>query len=323
MRIDAHHHILPPAYVEALRQVGADRSGGAPLPDWSVDQALAVLGAHGLDAAVLSISEPGVYFGDVGFTRTLARGCNDILAQLKAEHPARFAALAVLPLPDVDAALRELDRAMGELRLDGVTVLANIDKRTLGHPDFDPVFDELNRRRAVVFVHPSTPPGAELAQPQLPPFLLDFTFDTTRAAVNLILSGTQRRCPNITFVLAHAGGTVPYLAWRLEQTGKRLPQVAENAPDGMVAALARFHYDTALSASPHALRSLQALVPPERILFGSDWPYVPDEGVGASVKGVRDSLEGPPDAQALVSGGNALRLFPSLAPHNGSLDPCW
>ena len=192
MRVDVHHHILPPAYVEALRRVGADRSGGAPLPGWNVEQALAMLDAHDVDAAVLSISEPGIHFGDPAFTRDLARHCNDILAGLRADRPARFAALAVLPLPDIDAALQELDRALGELRLDGVTLLANVGGRYLGHPDFNPVFDELNRRGAAVFVHPSTPPGAELAQPQLPPFLIDFTFDTTRAAANLILSVRHR-----------------------------------------------------------------------------------------------------------------------------------
>ncbi|HEV7253461.1 MAG TPA: amidohydrolase family protein [Mesorhizobium sp.] len=261
MRVDTHHHILPPAYVEALQSVGADRSGGAPLPDWSAAHALEVLDANSIDAAVLSISEPGIFFGDLAFTRDLARRCNDILAGLKAEHPSRFGALAVLPLPDLDAALGELDRTLGTLELDGVILLGNIGGRYLGHPGFDALFAELNRRGATVFIHPSTPPGAELADPQLPPFLVEFTFNTTRAAANLILSGTLQRCPDIRFVLAHAGGAAPDLAWRLEQTGKRLPAMQENAPEGAIAALQHFYYHTALSASPMALAALQALVP--------------------------------------------------------------
>ena len=310
MRVDLHHHVLPPDYVRALERVGADRSGGAPLPPWSVERALAVLDGQEIDAAVLSVSEPGVFLGDLALARDLARRCNDELARLAAERPERFAALAVLPLPDVDASLREIERAMDGLGLSGVTLLANVGGRYLGHPDFDPVLAELNRRGAVVFVHPSTPPGADRVEPPLPAFLLDFVFDTTRAAVHLILSGTLRRCPDIRFVLAHAGGAVPYLAWRLEQAGQRLPAMRENAPDGAVAALRRFRYDTALSASPYALRSLRALVSASRILFGSDWPYVPEDGVGATVAGVADEV--PPDERAAVMGGNALELFPAL-----------
>ena len=306
MRIDAHHHALPRVWTDALRAEGADRSGGAELPPWSAGAALAALDGAEVDAAVLSISEPGVFHGDEGAAADLARRCNDALAEVVAAHPRRFGALAVLPLPDVEAALAELDRALALDAFDGVVLLANYRGRYLGDPAFDPLFDELDRRGATVFVHPSTPPGPDAG---LPPFLVDFTFDTTRAIARLIASGTAERCPRVDFVMAHAGGAAPYLSQRLEQTGKRLP--SEPMPAGPRAYLQRFHYDVALSAGPEPLAALRALVGPDRVLFGSDWPYVPDEAVGETIRGALDGL-GDADARALM-GGNALRLFPKLA----------
>lgn len=288
-----------------MEAAGADKSGGAPLPDWSAEAALAALDAAGMDAAVLSLSEPGVFQGDAAAAADLARRCNDATARVVADHPRRFGALAVLPLPDMDASLTELDRVLAEDAFDGVVLLANVGGRYLGDPSFDPLFEELDKRKATVFVHPSTPPGPDAG---LPPFLVDFTFDTTRAIAKLIVSGTAERCPHINFVMAHAGGAAPYLAQRMEQVGRRLP--SEPMPAGPRAYLRRFHYDTALSGGPEPLAALQALIGPDRILFGSDWPYVPDEAIGATAKAALALV--PETARAAVMGGNARRLHPKL-----------
>lgn len=306
VRIDTQHHALFPFWKEALRAAGADRSGGAPLPEWSVEASLAALDGAGVDAAVVSVSDPGVFFGDAAAAADLARRCNDALAAMVASHPRRYGALAVLPLPDVDRALSELDRVMPLNAFDGVILLSNVSGTYLGDPAFDQVFAELDRRGATVFVHPTSPPGPGAG---LPAFLVDFPFDTTRAVARLITSGTAERCPRINFVLAHGGGAAPFLAPRLERTGQRLPR--EPMPAGPRAYLQRFHYDVALAAGPEPMAALRALTGPERLLFGSDWPYVPPQAVRETAEAASAELGAAERAPML--GGNALRLFPKLA----------
>src|SRR5437764_15229355 len=170
---------------------------------------------HAIATAITSISEPGIYFGDVTFARDMARRCNEFSAQLIHEYPQRFGAFAILPLPDIEAALRELEYALDTLKLDGVVLLSSVDGRYPGDPLFDELFTELNRRKAVVFLHPTVPAINRELHLNLPPFLVEFVFDTTRAVVNLMYSGTLERCPDMPVILAHAGGTVPYVALRI------------------------------------------------------------------------------------------------------------
>jgi predicted TIM-barrel fold metal-dependent hydrolase len=159
--------------------------------------------------------------------------------------------------------------ALDTLKLDGVGFLASVDGKYLGDPDLDPIFAELNRRKAVVFVHPNDPPPDRATGLDFPGTLTEFVFDTTRAAANLIFSGTLERYPDVRIILAHAGGTVPFLAWRLS-LGDTSPKLREKAPQGVLAYLRRFYYETALSANPFALSSLQELADPSRIVFGSE-----------------------------------------------------
>ena len=311
--IDAHHHILPPVYVNALEQLGQSLSGGAELPPWSKEAALAMMDQQGIATAIASISSPGIYFGDQPFTNDLARRCNETLADLAREHPKRFGALAILPLPDVDAALQELDYALDTLHLDGVILLANVGDRYLGDPAFEALFAELNRRQTVVLLHPTMPVGSDVANLGLPGFMVEFVFDTSRAIANLIYSGTLERYPDISIIAAHAGGTVPYLAGRLAIAPKIMPSLQEKAPQGAIAYLKRLYYDTAISATPYALRSLQALVDPSQILFGSDYPYLSDELVANEVQAIStlDTLEA--QSRAAIQRENALRLFPRFS----------
>ncbi len=306
-KIDVHHHILPPEYLSALAGIGVTDSAGVAFPDWSPEASLDLMDRFGISAAVTSISAPGVYFGDAAFARGLARACNEASAALVADHPGRFGALAVLPLPDVDAALAELGYALDTLGLDGVALLSSVDDRYMGDPAYDELFDELNRRKAVVFMHPGLTPGKPRSG--LPTSLVEFVFETTMAASTLLFSGTLERCEDVRIILPHAGGTIPYVALRL-CLGQFWPGLQENVPQGVMTYLRRFYYDTALSASPHSLRSLQELVDPSHIVFATDYPFAPELATAVTVAGLDDYNGFDPDALARIYRESALDLFP-------------
>jgi predicted TIM-barrel fold metal-dependent hydrolase len=311
-RIDVHHHILPSEYVSALAGLGITGGGGVPFPAWDARGALEMMDRQGIAAAVTSISSPGVHFGDARFARDLARRCNEVSARLVSEHPTRFGAFATLPLPDVKGALLELEHALDTLGLDGVVLLASqSDGHYLGDPAFDDLFAELDRRGTVVFVHPTMPKSSEAMPLDVPGFAAEFTFDTSRAALNLIWTGTAERYPAVRYILSHAGGTTPFLAWRWGLLNLT-PTLRERAPKGVAHYLQRFYYDTALSANPHALRSLQELVEPSQILFGSDYPFAPEPIAQVSVEGLAQ-YDGFDAAQRrAIERENALALLPAL-----------
>jgi 6-methylsalicylate decarboxylase len=261
---------------------------------------------HAIATAITSISEPGIFFGDASFRQDLARCCNEFSAQLIHEYPRRFGAFAILPLPDIEAALRELEYALDTLKLDGIVLLSSVDGRYPGDPLFDELFTELNRRKAVVFLHPTVPAIQSELKLDLPPFLIEFVFDTTRAVTNLIYSGTLQRCPDIRFIVAHAGGTVPFLAYRISMGQIMLP----GAPQGALTYLKQLYYDTALSVNPNALRSLQELVDSSHILFGSDYPFAPELAVSLFVQGIQNFDGFDEQARKAIERESALALFP-------------
>jgi predicted TIM-barrel fold metal-dependent hydrolase len=301
-----HHHILPPDYLSALASVGITSSGGRPIPDWDIQSTLALMDRYGIATAIVSISEPGIFFGDETFRRDLARRCNEFSAQLIKDYPQRFGAFAILPLPEIDATLRELEYALDTLKLDGVVLLSSVDGRYPGDPLFDELFTELNRRKAVVFLHPTVPAINSELKLDLPPFLIEFVFDTTRAVTNLVYSGTLERCPDIRFIVAHAGGTVPFLAYRIAMGQIMLPGI----PQGVLTYLKQLYYDTALSVNPNALRSLQALVDASHILFGSDYPFAPEVAVSLFVQGIQNFDGFDEQTRKAIERESALALFP-------------
>lgn len=305
MRIDVHHHVLPSFYLEAIRSAGYDRTGGIRFPEWRPQDSLEVMDRHGIDTAVVSVSTPGVAFLDGPVAAGLARRCNEWMAELVAAHPGRFGAFACLPLPDVEAALSETAHALDELGLHGVTLLSSAGDRHLGDARFDPLMVELDRRRAVAFVHPTTPPGGPPSGLDVPVFAVEFVADTTRAIANLILSGTLEAHPGIDFICAHGGGFAPFIVSRLEAAWARSPEPAARAPAGVLAYLRRLHYDTAAVANPYALPGILALAGPERVLLGTDFPFVSEPVLAETLAGVQD-LAG--------LGDNALRLLPGIAP---------
>ena len=303
-RIDTHHHIVPPPYAAWLRRKGVE-AGGLPIPDWSADSAIALMDKYGIQTAVMSVSTPGVHLGDEGEAREKAREVNEFAAEVVGKNPSRFGFFATLCLPDVKGSLAEAAYAFDRLHADGVVLLANSRGIYLGDRALDPLFDELNKRKAVVFVHPSILFGVEPLK-GMPPFVADFLLDTTRAAVRLATSGTLDRCPDLKIILSHAGGFVPYAAYRI--AGAASPK--RDFTDGL-AQLRKFYFDLALSASPAALPSLFAFADPSHVLFGSDWPYANDAVVG-TFAGMYQSYAMSDAQRSSIDRGNAEALFPRL-----------
>jgi predicted TIM-barrel fold metal-dependent hydrolase len=309
-RIDVHHHILPPDYVA---EVGDAMIGpisvSAKTPDWSPQKSIEAMDRNGIATAVTSISAPGLWFGDVKATARLCRHANDYAARMRRDFPKRFGVFAALPLPDVDASLAEIRFALDEIKADGIGLMTNYSSKYPGDPAFAPVFDELNRRGAVVYFHPTTA-TCNQCQPEYPPASLDFPFDTTRAVMSLLYSGTFSRCRNIKWIFSHAGGTVPFIAERMARLAMR-PEYKAKVPDGVIAELKRLYYDTALSANKITFASLLELVAPQQVLFGSDYPFAPEATLVQTVKGLIDMNLGA-EILAGIERDHALKLFPQF-----------
>lgn len=304
-RIDTHHHVVPPEYADWLRSKGV-LAGGLPIPEWDRDVSLYLMDRHSIASAVLSVSTPGVHLGDQAEARSMARAVNEFAAQQVRDYPARFGFFATTPLPDIDGALAEVAYAYDRLDADGVVLLANNHGTYLGDPLYDPLFEELQRRRAVVFVHPSALPGLDPLD-GIPPYVADFLLDTTRAALNMARHRVLERYPDVKIILSHAGGFIPYAAYRLA--------VAASARDDVLDGLdllSRYWYDTALSSSPTSLPSLLAFARPGQITFGSDWPYAPDFAV-AGMTAMLDTYDLDDTTRASIDRGAAASLFPRFA----------
>ena len=311
--IDVHHHLLPKLYIDAVGPGPitdqAPRRAAVAL-DWTAQKSLDEMDANGVAAALLSISAPGIWFGDDARATRLARACNDHSAELVRTHPGRFGMFAALALPDVEGSLAEIRHASDTLRTDGFCLVSSYANRYPGDAAFAPVFDELERRRAVVFVHPTMPDACRGLLPGIPASTLEFVLDTTRAVMSLLYSGTLSRCPNVRFIFSHAGGTVPFIAHRMCRLEAQ-EEFARLIPEGAMKALTRQFYDTALSGNEPALAALEKFVPQTQILYGSDFPFA----VGMMKKTI-DGLaehEFSADARAAIERANALTLFPRLA----------
>jgi 6-methylsalicylate decarboxylase len=305
-RIDLHHHFAPPAWV-------ADVTGRPLLQPantrWTPEQSIEDMDRGGVAAAVVSITNPGLWFGDTSQTTRLARACNEYGARLVQEHPTRFGLFAALPLPDVDAALKEIEYACDTLKADGIGLYTSYGDTWLGNPAFRPVMAELNRRKAVVTVHPT---AAECCRnlayaPGVGPGTIEYGTDTTRAIIGVTFNGDATRFPDIRFIWSHAGGSAPFLAGRIDGASST---AQEALPDGFAVALKRFHFDVAGAANRGALTSLLQFVSPAQIVFGTDFPP------GGSSAAMAQSLAGlglfsEADLRA-IGRDNAVRMLPRL-----------
>lgn len=308
-RIDVHFHLVPPFYRDAVKAGGLAPTISSGFPKWTPELSIEVMDRNGIGSAITSISQPGVNFGDNKKAVALARQCNEYAAELIARWPKRFGGFATVPLPDVGTACDAIIHALDVLRLDGVCLLASYGEKFLGAPEFDPVLDLLNQRGAAVFIHPNYHPSSRSLSLKLPGFVMEFPFDTTRMAVNLIFSGTLDRYPRIRFILAHAGGTLPYIAWRLSMSpliDPRLPL----SPEQVLTKLRHFWYDTAISAGRSTFGALQEIADMKQIVFGTDWPYAPESVTGRTVKTLGEPHFLSNEQQQAINRANALSLFP-------------
>ncbi len=282
-RIDVHHHIIPPEYIERLDSLGIKQSFGVKFPKWTPEISLSFMKKNNIRKAITSITTPGVSFGDKQTSRDLARQCNEYMAKLKRQYPHKFGGFASLPLPDIEGSLDELKYALDKLNLDGVALLTHYKGKYLGDEIFEPIFAELNKRNAVVFIHPTDPAGQYDPKLGIPNALIEATFETTRAVTNMIYTGVTDRYKKINYILSHGGGTLPYTGWRVAlvkygQKGKKPPFlrslydfIIKGGPEKGLDTLKNMYYDTALTASEPALKALEAFVGPDHIVFGSDF----------------------------------------------------
>jgi 6-methylsalicylate decarboxylase len=258
--------------------------------EWSEESHLEMMKAFNVKKCYLSVSTPGVHLkqGEHELARKLARYVNDVAADLKKRRPDQFGFFASLPLADIEGCMQEIPRALDELNADGFVVLTNFHGTYLGHKDFDALFDELNRRKAKVFIHPTTPclhSGTKATPLDFPRPMFEFLFDTARAVINLFLTGTIKRCPDITFLLSHCGGTFPPLINRFASAAPimKLGGAANELSPAYVKARlnSQFYFDTAGWAFPEMAKGLLEYITVDRMLYGSDFPYTPMGVVGA------------------------------------------
>ncbi|MBV8454308.1 MAG: amidohydrolase [Deltaproteobacteria bacterium] len=310
-RIDVHAHYLPPGYRETAMAALKGVPDGMPrMPDWDPETTIAMMDRQGIATAMLSVSSPGVHFGNDDAARGLARSVNEFAARNVQDHHGRFGLFASLPLPNIDAALEEISYAFDVLKVDGFIMLTNLGGIYLGNAKFDPIFDELNRRSAVVFIHPTSPPCWEHIALGFPRPMIEFPLDSTRAVTNLAMSGTLERCPNIQLIVPHAGGTLPFLARRIAAvTSLTNPEGQRGPSSGFIAALQQLFYDTAGSSGDNAISSLLTLVDSSRILYGSDYPFTPETVVEAMIKELNSSHLLNADDRRAIEHGNAMTLF--------------
>jgi predicted TIM-barrel fold metal-dependent hydrolase len=304
--IDVHHHHTPPSYRE---EAGELLGVGSKRFEWTPQMSIDEMDANGVATAMTSISSPGVWWGgDTAPAVKRARQCNEYAARMAADFPGRFGVFASLPLPDVDASLREIEYALDTLHADGIVLLTNIRGQWLGDAAFAPVFDELERRRAVVYTHPTAPPFCENLFPGVMDSVIEYGTDTTRTIVSLLASGTAARCPSVRFIFSHGGGTLPFLLERFTRLFA-MPRMAGSVPNGVLHEICRFYYETAQVAHRGAMLALREMAPLEQILFGSDYPYRATTEIVAGLESCGlDSA-----TLTRIHRDNALALFPRFS----------
>jgi 6-methylsalicylate decarboxylase len=305
-RIDVHHHLAPPRWIADV--VVGRNTGQRPLADWTPARSIEDMDKGGVATSITSISEPSVWFGDDEAARRLARECNEYAAKLVADHPGRFGMFAILPLPDVDGALRETEYAFDTLKADGICLMTSYQSKYLGDKAFAPVMDELSRRKAVVYTHPVRPDCCRNLVPDVAEPVIELGTDTTRTIASILFSGTAARCPDIRFIWSHGGGTLPFLTPRFVGWANARKDLGARLPEGPIAALQKMYYDTAQAAHPYALASLLKLVSSSQIVFGTDFPFVTSERTG---QGLIDYGFDAGDLRR-IERENALALLPRL-----------
>ena len=317
--IDFHAHIVPEAYTRALRAAGFVNADGTlladgyPVPNWSVDDTIRCMDKHEIAASVLSVSSPGTQFLPIEDNRRLCRQLNEELASIVKAYPRRFANLAALPLPDVDAALKEIDFAFDERGFDGVGLFSSYEGRYLGDSLFDPVLERLNDRGATLFIHPVQPAAFDTIGLGLPSPILEFPFDSTRMLTNLLRSGALGRFTKLNMVVPHGGGTVPFLATRITGSVARFP--GRGGPISIANAMQQLrsvHYDLTAMGHKTNLAILKEFVAVDRLVVGYDYPYMPEATIAPHIRTFDGFAGFSEEEKETIRTRNAMRLLPRL-----------
>jgi 6-methylsalicylate decarboxylase len=311
-KIDVHLHLIPPFYRNAVYEAGSGPAIGR-YPEWTPPLALDLMDKHGIELAIASIAQPGVQFLTADKANALARKCNDYSAEVIEQWPTRFGCFGLVPMHDIDAAIAEAAHCLNTLHFEGVCLFASYGETFLGAQSFDPLMAYLNERKAVVYVHPSLHPSSKNLTLPWPGFMIEYVFDTTRAAVNLLFSGALDRFPDIRIILAHAGGTLPFIAWRLSVAPMIDARLQQRSRDEIFADCKKFWYDNALASGPQTYAVLSQIALREHILFGSDWPFANDGVVAEEIRDFNGPDFAGPYIREMISYRNALQLFPQRA----------
>jgi predicted TIM-barrel fold metal-dependent hydrolase len=305
-RIDVHHHFSSPGFIA---EITGRKTGQVPLMRLTAQKSIEDMDKGGVATSIVSISEPSVFFGNYDAARALARETNDFGARLMAEYPGRFGLFGTVPLPDVDGTLHEIEYVLDTLKADGICMMTDYEGKFLGDPAFMPVMEELNRRKALVFVHPTAAACCMNLIPDVAPGVIEYGTDTTRAILGILCSGQAVRFPDIKFIWSHAGGSAPFFAGRIEGGLPRLKDHKTRLPNGAIHEMNKFYYDVAGAANRGAIVSLMELVAATQVLFGTDYP----SGLSRDIIAGLSSIGFGEADMAAVNRGNALRLLPRLA----------
>ncbi|KAF2671831.1 amidohydrolase 2 [Microthyrium microscopicum] len=313
-RIDVHHHFVTDFYANAVVASGGDPSGWE-IPKWSPELDANFATKYEVGTSLLSLTAPGAcILKDPTACAKLARDCNEYAAAMRDKEPEKYGILAALPnLHDKENVLKEIAYCDDKLKVDGFTLFSRYGpgNHYLGHPDFKDIWDELERRKAVVFIHPTHPVDTNLVNPGLPQPVIDYPFETTKAAVDLIASRTVKRCPNVKIILSHAGGTLPYLVGRPATV---LPYLDKTwNPEDFIEDASNLYYDTAVAGSKNVLLVIEKFAKPGHVLYGSDYPYAGPGIITYHTDGLDKYPFETKNFLDDVNRNNALKLFPRLA----------
>jgi predicted TIM-barrel fold metal-dependent hydrolase len=305
-RIDVHHHIVPPAWLESLRRAKLDTP---PVAKWTVQQSLDDMDRGGVTTSMTSPTLPAVGFLPAAEAARVARESNEWTRKLVDSSKGRFRMFALLPMPHVDETLREISYAVDVLKADGVAFMTSYQGRYLGDKAFAPVMDELHRRKLTAYTHPDNPACCSNIESGVPPVIIEYGTDTTRTIASLIFSGTAQRCPDINFIFSHGGGTIAALSDRFLVQIVSMPAYKQRGftSERVLKELRSFYYDTAQAANPMAMAALTRLVPASQIVFGTDYPYRRAEEHVKGLAGIFNS-----DELRAIDAGNAQRIMPQL-----------
>jgi 6-methylsalicylate decarboxylase len=304
-RIDVHHHPTPAWELMQGRAIGTQ-----DLKNWTAAASIEDMDENGVATALLSLPHrAAVWRVDQARARAMARQWNEFMARQAADNPGRFGVFATVPILDMDGSLREAEYALDTLKADGINLMTNMGDKWLGEPHYFPLFEELNRRKAVVYTHPISPDCMQNAMmPGIDDSMIEFCTDTSRAIARLLFSGAAHRFRDVSFIFSHAGGTMPFILERFTRHALADKDLAARVPDGVVTYLKRFYYDTAQAAHPYAMSSITKLVAITQLLFGTDFPF---RNAADHVNGLKGCGFSDADLFAIEC-GNAQRLLPRM-----------